>query len=268
MREALDAAPKRRLFRQPREARLRVLGWMGGTFCAIEASPIAAAAPRVARILRIFSRRDMGGTQKRPAAVAAAAAAKKKEGGSAGANKGGAEKPARSKSSKAKRSSCPCWCATLGITLLLGAIGGGIAAYRYRYPSTQRCPPEGDRFFDHCKEGRTHYLLKLNWTCFGPRKAEVMRTALSLDTGGKPLVGVGEVPSWLTDENAVALRDAPCMIGVEDDKACWHCKPSPKPTEQSNAELREKLRAAGGSAGDDDDAGAAATPEDGGSPEP
>ena len=131
-----------------------------------------------------------------------------------------------------------CWCAAIGVTLLLAILVGAIAAHRYRYPSKQRCPPEGDRFFDHCQEGRTHYRLKLDWDCLGPRKSEIMRAALSLDTEGKPLIGVGDLPSWLTDKNAEALRGAPCIRAVEEDKACWYCKPTPRASSESNAALK------------------------------
>ncbi len=155
----------------------------------------------------------------------------------------------RNQSKPRKSSGCcgSCCCAAVGVTLLLAILAGAVAAYRWRYPSKQRCPPEDDRFFDHCQEGRTHYLLKLDWDCLGPRKAEVMRVALSLETEGKPLIGVGELPSWLTDENANALRGAPCIRGVDEDKACWYCKPTKKPTGESNAALKaaaDKLKAA------------------------
>jgi hypothetical protein len=106
---------------------------------------------------------------------------------------------------------CPCK------QLAVGLVVGAIAAHLYFYPSQQRCPPEGDRFHDHCVEGRKHYVLKLDWTCLGERRAEVMRMALSLPSDGKPLVGVGEVPSWLTDENADVLRHSPCINGVRSD---------------------------------------------------
>jgi hypothetical protein len=65
-----------------------------------------------------------------------------------------------------------------------------------------------------------------------------MRAALSLDTEGKPLIGVGDLPSWLTDKNAEALRGAPCIRAVEEDKACWYCKPTPKASGESNAALK------------------------------
>ena len=133
----------------------------------------------------------------------------------------------------------------MGAMLLMGVLAGAVAAYRYRYPSKQRCPPEGDRFHDHCVEGRTHYVLKLDWDCLGPRRAEVMRMALSLETGNKPLTGVGDVPSWLTDDNAAALRGAPCVQGIEADKACWYCKPTPKPSSETNDKLKAELAARG-----------------------
>jgi hypothetical protein len=65
-----------------------------------------------------------------------------------------------------------------------------------------------------------------------------MRAALSLDTEGKPLIGVGDLPSWLTDKNAEALRGAPCIRAVEEDKACWYCKPTPRASSESNAALK------------------------------
>ena len=107
--------------------------------------------------------------------------------------------------------------------------------YRERYPSEQRCPPETDRFHEHCKEGRQHYLLSLDWTCLGSRRAEAMREALSLPSDGRPLDGVGELPLWLTDENAETLRSSPCMRGVALDRACRYCKPTPKPQRDGGA---------------------------------
>jgi len=186
----------------------------------------------------------------------------------------------RTKPKRAKMKLSPCWRACMGVTLLLILLGGsfgGYKYYRYRYPLKQRCPPEGDRFYDHCMEGRTHYLLKLDWDCkrlnacllhvpqshslsvcvdgqpfagLGPRRAEAMRMALSLDTGEKAMIGVGEIPSWLTDANAQALRGAPCMVDIVEDKGCWFCKPTAKPSDESNAGLRDKLRAVGGNEGD------------------
>lgn len=64
--------------------------------------------------------------------------------------------------------------------------------------------------------------------------------ALSIASDGKPLKGVGEVPSWLTDENAKALESAPCMKGMLLDKACRFCKPAPKPTRETNDALAAK----------------------------
>lgn len=137
--------------------------------------------------------------------------------------------------------------------VLLGGGAYGFHVYQERYPKEQRCPPEGDRFHDHCKEGRKHYVLSLDWSCLGPRRAEAMRMALSLPSDGKPLRGVGEIPSWLTEENAKALSGAPCMKGIVLDMACRYCKPSKKPTKQSNealaaqaAEVLKKQKAAAG----------------------
>ena len=53
--------------------------------------------------------------------------------------------------------------------------------------------------------------------------------ALDLPADRKSLKGVGEVPSWLTDENAAVLEKAPGMKGVVLDKACRYCKPTPRP---------------------------------------
>jgi hypothetical protein len=132
--------------------------------------------------------------------------------------------------------------------LLAGALaGGGFLAFREyqeRYPKEQRCPPEDDRFHDHCKEGRKHYVLSLDWTCLGSRRAEAMRMALSLPSDGKPLKGVGEIPSWLTDENAEALRNAPCMKAMALDMACRYCTPSKRPTRDSNEALAAQAAAA------------------------
>ena len=132
-----------------------------------------------------------------------------------------------------KHSSCSrCWVAFGAVSFVVGLLTCGIALYLHRYPSKQRCPSENDRFYEHCQEGRTHYVLKLDWDCLGARRSEAMRMALSLPSDGKPLVGIGAVPSWLTDANADTLRSSPCIQGVIEDKACWYCKPTPKPPSQ------------------------------------
>ena len=149
------------------------------------------------------------------------------------------------KQQKPKRS----WFWSIFISVVLLALSGvaGVLIYRERYPAKQRCPPEDDRFHDHCKEGRTHYVLSLDWDCLGARRAEAMRMALSIENDGKPLKGVGEVPSWLTDENAVALKSAPCMRGIATDKACRYCKPTPRPKKDEPEEPpAEEAAAAGG----------------------
>ena len=133
------------------------------------------------------------------------------------------------KQAKASRCCSPCLLIAVGISVLLICTSVAVIIYRERFPTEQRCPPETDRFYDHCKEGRKHYLLSLDWTCLGSRRAEAMRMALSLPSDGKALKGVGEVPSWLTDDNAEALRGAPCVRDVTMDKACRYCKPTPKP---------------------------------------
>ena len=139
-----------------------------------------------------------------------------------------------------------CCIAIVSVALLTIVVVGAAAAYylyRERYPLEQRCPPEGDRFHDHCKEGRKHYLLKLDWSCLGHRRAEAMRMALSLPDDGKPLEGVGEIPSWLTADNAKALTGAPCMREVLLDMACRYCKPTPKPNKQRNEALEAEYEA-------------------------
>ena len=70
-----------------------------------------------------------------------------------------------------------------------------------------------------------------------------MRMALSLPSDGKPLKGVGEVPSWLTDDNAKVLKNAPCMQKMELDLACRHCKPTPRPSKEKNEALKEEFEA-------------------------
>lgn len=82
-------------------------------------------------------------------------------------------------------------------------------------------------------------------TGLGSQRAEAMRVALSLPSdGNKPLRGVGKVPSWLTDANAKALENAPCMRGMALDKACRHCKPTPKPAQPETAPEQANARAA------------------------
>lgn len=132
--------------------------------------------------------------------------------------------------SKPKSTSGRTWCCICsGVLMLAAAVAAGIVVYRELYPSEQRCPPESDRFHDHCKEGRKHYQLSLDWDCLGSRRAEAMRQALSLPSDGKPLKGVGEVPSWLADGDAATLENAPCMKGMKLDKACYYCVPTPRP---------------------------------------
>ena len=124
----------------------------------------------------------------------------------------------------------------IGTCIAAAALAGvGVHLYREYFPTEQRCPPEDDRFHDHCQEGRKHYVLSLDWTCLGTRRAEAMRAALSLPHDGKPLLGVGDVPSWLTDANAEALATAPCIQAVEPDLRCSHCKPTPKMSDEEMA---------------------------------
>lgn len=190
--------------------------------------------------------------QKRTNASAAAATGGKKSDGRQPHHRWGPKKP------KPRKRCCPCyvWVA-LSLTLLALALPLCYYAYRERYPAEQRCPPENDRFHDHCREGRKHYLLSLDWDCLGPRRAEAMRMALSMDTGGKPLVGIGEVPSWLTEENAAALKGAPCMKGMQLDMACRYCKPTPKPQRDEKTEAAAAAAAAAAKGNTPDSVGSA-----------
>ena len=81
------------------------------------------------------------------------------------------------------------WC-VLSVAFLGLAVGAG-AAYRYVYPTRQRCPAEGDRFYDHCKEGRRHALIKIDWECLGPRLSGAMRVAFGIDEDETAQAGVG-----------------------------------------------------------------------------
>ena len=58
-----------------------------------------------------------------------------------------------------------CWLWALYVAIVALLLAGGVLWYRDRYPAEQRCPPEDDRFHDHCMEGRKHYLLSLDWSC-------------------------------------------------------------------------------------------------------
>ena len=85
--------------------------------------------------------------------------------------------------------------------------------YRRLYPLEQVCPAEGDRFYDHCQEGRFHYLVELDFECLGKDRARMMLQAI-----GRPdrlAIGdmwpVGRVPAWLTLADAKAIRDGPCL---------------------------------------------------------
>ena len=84
-----------------------------------------------------------------------------------------------------------------GRALTLTALGVLGAAVFWSYPREQVCPPSTDRFHDHCKEGRRHYVIDIDWTCLGRRRADFMRAALGLPESTR-LEGVGSVPSWLS----------------------------------------------------------------------
>ena len=127
--------------------------------------------------------------------------------------------------------------------------------------SMQLCPAAGDRFYDHCAEGRQHYLIRIDWGCLGDRRAAAMQMAFSMENDGKPLRGVGNVPAWLTEDNAKAVSVGPCMRGIDLDLACQHCVPQPKAAEAAE-EAGEKATAratAATTAEEDDGVGADAS---------
>lgn len=57
--------------------------------------------------------------------------------------------------------------------------------------------------------------------------------------GDDDLEGVGHVPSWLTESNAKAVAGSPCINGLQLDRACRYCKPTPKPQRNTEAEGTE-----------------------------
>lgn len=104
------------------------------------------------------------------------------------------------KSSKKKIARRPTlWCWIGGGVLLTVAVAStaiGVYLYRERYPAEQRCPPESDRFYDHCKEGRKHYMLSLDWDCESTPSPRHMhqspshqRTPPSMDDAARSLKG-------------------------------------------------------------------------------
>ena len=131
----------------------------------------------------------------------------------------------RRTSTTSKGSSASRWL----FVLLLALVVAAWAAYRYIYPVVQRCPPPEDRFHEHCKEGRTHYVISIDWDCLGPTRAAGLAHGLGMPADEVVSSGVSGVPSWLSDENAAAVRGAPCIRGLSEDRGCWHCKPTPKP---------------------------------------
>ena len=121
-------------------------------------------------------------------------------------------------------------CAT--VVAVLAAIA---AACHRAFPSEQRCPPTEDRFYDHCREGRKHYMINIDWACLGPERSTVMRQALGLEGEAQAQHG-GRVPSWLTSAHADVVRVSPCVQDVRVDLACWHCKPTPRTALQQAAD--------------------------------
>ena len=136
----------------------------------------------------------------------------------------------------AKRAKARSWWQMPAIALcVLGlAVGAGLL-YRERYPAVQRCPPESDRFHEHCKEGRQHYLIKIDWDCLGASRARVMQLAFQLESDGD-LTGVGYVPSWMRASDAAAVAGSPCILGLQLDRGCRYCKPAPKPQRDDGQE--------------------------------
>jgi len=123
--------------------------------------------------------------------------------------------------------------------LVYALLGCGIAAaaaygYRELYPLEQRCPPQNDRFHEHCTEGRKHYQIEIDWSCLGRKRAKLMQMALGVQDAGD-VKGVGWVPSWLTQENADIVRQSPCINRLSPDTACRHCAPTPKPLNATSA---------------------------------
>ena len=118
------------------------------------------------------------------------------------------------------------------VVAVLAAIAA--AACHRAFPSEQRCPPTEDRFYDHCKEGRKHYMINIDWACLGPERSTVMRRALGLE--GEAQAQHGRVPSWLTPAHADVVRVSPCVQDVRVDLACWHCKSTPRTPLQQAAD--------------------------------
>lgn len=84
----------------------------------------------------------------------------------------------------------------------------------------QRCPAEDDRFFEHCKEGREHYRLKINFECLGEEAARYLRRSIGMtDEDTSPYVN-----RWLTKEHATVVSGHQC-IDAQLDRACWYCIP-------------------------------------------
>ena len=132
------------------------------------------------------------------------------------------------------------------VAVVLAAIAA--ALWLRWFPSTQRCPPAGDRFHEHCKEGRQHYLISIDWACLGQERSAVMRQALGLEGDA---ANQGRVPSWLSAAHAEVVRKSPCVQDVRVDLGCWHCAPTPRtPLQQaaaaeSAAAAAERAAAAG-----------------------
>ena len=143
-------------------------------------------------------------------------------------------KPASARASSSSSSSCTA-CFALVAVLSLLAVAAAVAL-RWVYPSEQRCPPEDDRFHDHCKEGRTHYMIQLDWACLGPERSQLMRKVLAVeDDDANQETGSSWVPSWLTSTHANVVEGSVCVNAVRPDRGCWYCKKSPRTALQAAA---------------------------------
>eukprot|EP00967_Tisochrysis_lutea_P111685 scaffold175855_cov44-Tisochrysis_lutea.AAC.1 len=111
--------------------------------------------------------------------------------------------------------------------------------YRQLYPLQQRCPPQEDRFYDHCMEGRKHYQIEIDWTCLGRKRTQIMRMALGLTEEADASSGLGKVPAWLTEENAQTVSTSPCINRLRLDTACRYCVPTPRPTNSTGLSKTE-----------------------------
>ena len=128
-------------------------------------------------------------------------------------------------------------CAAVAVVVISAATAAVMLRW---FPREQRCPPAEDRFHDHCKEGRKHFMISIDWACLGPERSNVMRQALGLEDQAQD----GRVPSWLTPVHADVVRGSPCVQDVRADLGCWHCKPTSKTPLQQAADAESAAAAA------------------------